>query len=71
MAMTESGDSYSVVRTTIHLCEECGEPFEPGQEVVSITDGHVNRDEEYDTSNRWFWHYGCFPESARVMGGDS
>lgn len=45
----------------IHLCKSCGDAFEPGDEVVSLSDGHVDENERYDVSNRRFWHRDCFP----------
>jgi len=55
---------YPYIR--VHLCKECGEGFERGQEVVCVSDGHVDEEQDYSVRNRRFWHYGCFPESARV-----
>ena len=44
----------------IHLCEECGEKLAYGNRIVCFSDGYVVLGEEYDPSNRRFWHVGCW-----------
>lgn len=67
------GDAVNSVRGSsryqhvrIHLCESCGDGFQAGDEVVSLSDGYVDENEDYDVSNRRFWHRDCF--SPGVLG---
>lgn len=50
-------------KVNIHLCEECRDCFESGDELVCLSDGFANDYVEYDVNNRRFWHRSCFPEA--------
>lgn len=58
--MTPDHDSSRYRHVRIHLCESCGDGFEAGDEVVSLSDGYVDEHQDYDVSNRRFWHRDCF-----------
>jgi len=61
----------------IYQCQSCGEGFEVGDELVSLSDGFADEDEDFAVENRRFWHRECWekqpvckPGNDRSKGGD-
>ena len=70
-----SDDTYSsgTVRypyVRVHLCESCGNGFKAGDELVSLSDGYADENEDYEIENRCFWHRECW-RNSRYMRADS
>ena len=47
----------------IYQCQSCGEGFEVGDELVSLSDGFADEDEDFAVENRRFWHRECWKNS--------
>ena len=66
--MSEGGvERYPYVR--VHLCNGCKEGFEAGDELVSLTDGYADENEDYEVENRRFWHLECWRNSRYMDTG--
>lgn len=52
-------------KINIHLCQECGDGFEVGDEVVSLSDGTVYGPEDVMINSERYWHLECYREAKR------
>lgn len=53
----------------IHTCESCSSTFREGHDVVCLSDGYIEIGEEYEVSNRRFFHRECWLNSQYVDTG--
>jgi len=53
----------------IYQCQSCGEGFEVGDELVSLSDGFTDEDEDFAVENRRFWHCDCWKNSRYMDTG--
>jgi hypothetical protein len=66
------GESAGVERyryLRVHLCQSCGEGFEAGDKLVSLSDGFSDKNEDYAVENRRFWHRDCWRNSRYMDTG--
>jgi len=62
---TDETGRYEYIR--VHLCHACKEGFKRGDRVVSVSDGHVDKNQDYDVMNRCFWHRDCWEDNQPLQ----
>lgn len=50
------------ISADIHLCKWCSEAFEPGDDVVCLSDGLLDEETNLDVRSHRFWHRECWIE---------
>ncbi len=66
---TETSDSDRYDHLDIHVCESCKHVFQSGDDVVSLSDGYVNENNDYVVNNRRFYHRVCWRNSEYMDTG--